>query len=390
MIDELMKKEQMLKDQHGGNIYKASEHLNMPVDSILDFSANINPLGIPKTLKEILVSNINSLVNYPDPDYTKLRKQLSGYIDVSYKNIIPGNGSSEIIFLLLKALKPQNILIPAPCFLEYEKASEDAKISAHYFKLEEEDDFKLDIEKFINKLKSGVKCILLCNPNNPTSTLISKDDMQYILKSTYRYGVMMIVDEAFIELTLGGSSNSVTQLIQKYSNLFVIRAFTKAFAVPGLRLGYGIGSEDIIKKMHLIQQPWSVNALASCAGDFLPSAEEYLKKTQIWLADEKEWLFKGLSSIPYLKVYEPQTNFILAKLTKTGQYLKSIKIQEPSKEVIDIDAAALRESMSKKGILIRNASNFRFLDKHYLRVAVKDRKSNECMIKALRDIINFA
>jgi threonine-phosphate decarboxylase len=357
--------------EHGGNIYKASECLNRRIEDILDFSANINPLGIPETLKEVLFSNVDSLVHYPDPEYTRLYRRLSEYTGIPSECIIAGNGSSEIIYLLLKVLKPESILIPAPSFSEYEKASSDAGIDTRFFELREDECFKLNLERLKHEIVSGIKCVIFCNPNNPTSSLLSAEKAQHIVEFASRHGVTVIVDEAFIELTVGRTHNSIAGLVNRFDNLFVIRAFTKVFAVPGLRLGYGIGNEQMVKGMRMVQQPWTVNSLAACSGDFLPESGKYLQKTQEWLKAEKEWLYKSMSVVFGLKVFEPHTNFILAKLVKD-----------------DMDVGILRESLAKRGILIRNASNFRFLDGRFFRVAVRDRTDNQYLVDALQDILN--
>lgn len=358
------------QEAHGGNIYRASELLNKREEDILDFSANINPLGIPEALKEALLSNMDSLARYPDPEYARLRRKLSEYVDLPVENIVVGNGSSEVIFLALKVLKPENILIPAPCFSEYERASAEAGISPRFLELREEEGFRLNAERLMGEIASGAKCVLLCNPNNPTSTLASIEEMLRILKLAFRSGTAVIVDEAFIELTLGGSGNSVAGYVREFGNLFVIRAFTKTFAVPGLRLGYGLGNKNLAERMRLLQQPWPVNNLAACAGDFLPGAGEYLKRTEAWLKAEKEWLRKSLGAIPGLRVFEPQTNFVLARLTDKG-----------------MDAEKLRAAMAQRGVLIRNASGFRFLDRHYIRLAVRDRPENEILIHTMKGIL---
>lgn len=355
-------------EEHGGNIHRASEVLGRGIHEILDFSANINPLGIPRPLKEALIANIDAMMHYPDPEYRRLRSRLSDYTGVPSGSIIPGNGSSELIFLLLRTLKPKDILIPAPSFSEYEKAAADAGIAMRVFELREEEGFRLNTERLTRELSAGIECVLLCNPNNPTSTLISYEEMALIVEHARRCGTMVIIDEAFIELTVGGASNSVVDLVKRYDNLFIIRAFTKVFAVPGMRLGYGVGGEELVARMRLKQQPWSVNSLAACAGDFLAGAGEYLHRTSAWLAKEKEWLCKGLSGIRGVEAFRPDSNFVLVRLPDAGP-----------------DAGTLKDRMAKRGVLIRDASNFRFLSKRYIRVAVRDRASNRRLVEALRE-----
>lgn len=354
-------------ETHGGNIYRASETFNVKIEDIIDFSANINPLGIPGELKHILISGIDDLVNYPDPEYCKLRDNISKYLKVPFENIITGNGATEIIFELFNVLKPNNVLLAGPTFLEYEKAACMAGVKVEYIELEEKDCFELDIDKFASYISRGLECLLLCNPNNPTSTLTGKDELEFIIKHASKNNVMVIIDEAFIELTVGSNNNSMVEYLEKYSNLFIIRAFTKIFAIPGLRLGYGLGNSQVIRKMWERKLMWSVNSIASCAGDFLPLSGEYLDMTSRWLAQEKKWLYEELCKIDNLKVFEPQTNFILIKILD------------------DLDTNILGDKMGSRGILLRNASNFRFLNSKFFRVAVKDRNSNLILVNNLKE-----
>lgn len=356
------------KHTHGGNIYKASRKHNMDVGDILDFSANINPLGVPEMLKNILVSNIGNLVDYPDTECTALKSEISKYLNISRQNIIIGNGASEIIFLLFDVLRPERVLIPAPTFSEYAEAAFKYEAETRYVKLTESNGFKLIMDDFINQITDKIDCVLLCNPNNPTSTLIATSDLLKLLKHAKERNIFVIVDEAFIELTEGCNNNSVIKFINEYDNLFVIRAFTKVFAIPGLRLGYGAGSKTIIKKMWEYKLPWSVNSLACSVGSFLNRAGGYMDKTHQWLATQKKYLYCELSKFSKLKVFEPQTNFIL------------VKIQTNS-----LTSDKLSDRMAKKGVLIRDASNFMFLNNKFFRVAVKDAESNKGLLKVLRE-----
>jgi len=358
---------------HGGNIYKASQIYGIKAEDILDYSANINPLGLPEGLKDLLISGFDSLVNYPDPEYTELRKDISGYLKVAEERIIPGNGATEIIYLLFETLKLKRILIPAPTFDEYAQAAHATGVETDFLELKEENSFKLNVDELLDKIKSGYDAVLLCNPNNPTSTLLSREEIYKILKFTSVRGIYLIIDEAFIELTVGGNGNSMTDALDEFNNLFIIRAFTKLFAVPGLRLGYGLGNAELIKEMWKRKMPWSVNSLACSAARILSNCGEYLEKTAGWLKEEKERFYRELSNIKGLKVFEPQTNFIL------------IKILLPS-----LDAGTLKDRMGKKGILIRDASNFRFLNDKFFRIAIKDRKSNIIFQSLLKEVMESA
>ncbi|MCX7923570.1 MAG: threonine-phosphate decarboxylase CobD [Clostridia bacterium] len=361
---------QLKQNAHGGNIYKASKNLGIGIQDILDFSANINPLGLPPGLKEAIFSSIEALANYPDPDYSSLKAGIAGYLNIPEDTIIVGNGASEVIFLLMEALKPKKVLIPAPTFSEYSRAAERCGADIEYFELREEENFVLDINELKHKIDEGVEAVFICNPNNPTSTVLKKNKIFEILEYTYEREMLIIVDEAFIELTVDSSNNSMVEYLSKYKNLFIIRAFTKLFAIPGLRLGYGLGHYDVINKMWNLKTPWSVNSLACCVGEILHGIEPYLQETTRWLAEEKSWLYSELRAIPKLKVFEPQTNFILIKLEEN-----------------DLNVTKLRELMETRGILIRDASNFKYLNDKFFRVAIKDRGSNIKFLKELSEIM---
>lgn len=356
---------------HGGDIYKAAELYGFKQEEFLDYSANINPLGVPEVLREIIISNVDKLANYPDPDCNDLKAHISEYLKVSDDNVIVGNGASEVIFLLFDVLKPRNVLIPAPTFSEYSKAAERSGTEIRYFELKEQSYFKLNIDELILELDNGMDAVFLCNPNNPTSTLVHKNDLQRLVESAYEKGVTVIIDEAFIELTDGANSNSMAEFIKKYSNLFIVRAFTKVFAIPGLRLGYGIGNPHLINKMWERKMPWSVNTFACCAGKLLSEADEYIKETSLWISEERKWLFSELCKIQKFKVFEPETNFIL------------IKILDDS-----LTSATLRDIMASNGILIRDAGNFQFLNQKFFRLAIKDRTSNIKVLEVLREVLS--
>jgi threonine-phosphate decarboxylase len=357
-------------NQHGGNIHQIARELHLNPQTLLDFSSNINPLGMPASLKERFIENIDRLSCYPDPEYQTLRENIGEYLDIPDSQIIPGNGASEIIYLLLNTLKPKNLLLYAPTFSEYQKAVRLGKVTVHYYELPEVDGFSPDLTKlaeFIDK----VDCLCLCNPNNPTSTLLSPAELTELLALAKHKKAALILDESFIELTTPGNSYSMAPWLKSYDNLFIIRSFTKILALPGLRLGYGLGPAPWIEKMAQHKIPWSVNALSCIIGDYLPEIPGFLAKTSQWLAAEAPWLFQELLTIPSLKPFPPQSNFILVKILSSG-----------------ISAAELRDEMARHGILIRNAANFHSLNGQFFRVAIKDNRSNRRLIAALHAVLD--
>ncbi len=356
--------------RHGGNIYEAAREYGIPPSSILDFSASINPLGVPQAVKDVIVSNINSLSNYPDPVCTGLKECISNYLGVCGSRIILGNGASEVIFLLFEALKPKKVLIPSPTFSEYEAAAARYGTEAVYFELSCKDGFRLNVDALLESLNDGTDAILLCNPNNPTSVLYERNELIRLIKYALQKGINVIIDEAFIELTVSGNKSSMVHYVNEYDNLFIIRAFTKVFAVPGLRLGYGIGNAGLIRKMWDRKLPWSVNLFAGDIGRVLKDEDGYLNRTAKWLEEEAGRFYTELCGIKELEAFTPSCNFVLVRICNTR-----------------FTAQRLRHEMLLRGILIRDASSFRFLDSSYFRLAVKDRKSNARAIGALREIL---
>ena len=381
-------------DFHGGNIYKIFREKN--IKEILDYSSNINPYGIPESLKKRITENLEILERYPDPDYVELRQKLANLNKVNLSDIILGNGATEIIFLFMKVINPKKILIVSPTFGEYERAVkateisgdtvslsssngdnkniENKKIEIEYFELKESDDFKLNIGNLKNELENKYDLLIICNPNNPTGKFLKLAQTEEILKECNKYNTKLFIDEAFIEFLEDGMKESIINTEGNKKNLFVTRAFTKFFAIPGLRLGYGMYfDKELEKKISEKKEPWSVNNFAEMAGLTVLDDAEYIEKTLKWIAEEKIYMYEKLNKISGMKVYETEVNFITGKIDEK-LFSEGVNVK------------ILREKMFEQGILIRDASNFKFLDERFFRLAIKDRASNERVIEAMKEI----
>ena len=357
----------MTKDLHGGNIYKFQREGK---NDILDDSSNINPLGVPQRFIDIAKESFDKLVNYPDPYYIDLRKKIAEFNSLDLSNIIVGNGATEILFLYLKSLKPKKVLILSPCFAEYERALKSVSAEINYFELKESDNFYPNIENLKREIETNSYDLLLfCNPNNPTGQFIKLEDIKKVVEVCENKNTKIFVDEAFIEFIENWQEKTVS--LFKNKNIFIMRAFTKFFAIPGLRLGYGIGfDKEILDNMWDEKEPWTVNTFANLAGLVMLDDKEYIEKSEKWILEEKKFMYKELSEFQYLKAYKTECNFIL------------LKIQ-------NISSTSLRDKMIEKNILIRDASNFKFLDYHFVRLAIKDRESNIKVLEALADIMEY-
>ncbi|WP_129596156.1 threonine-phosphate decarboxylase CobD [Anaerophilus nitritogenes] len=355
----------MKRAEHGGNIYEIVQRLGIKEEEIIDFSANINPLGIPKDFKECLLLNINKIQKYPDPTYKDLIKEISEYHKIDSSWISVGNGATEVIFSMVREIKPKNSLILSPTFLEYERALKKVGSHIEYYELQEKNNFQIE-DDFFNKLHDDIDLVILCNPNNPTSQLIVKSQMKKILNICKARNIHLMMDEAFMEFVENGDQESMIPLLKDYERMYIIKALTKFYALPGLRIGYGLSSNmKILKNIRNNQEPWSINSYAAMAGMVLKD-EVYIQKSKEWITKERKRLYEELIKIKTLKVYPPSSNYILFK------YLGSNK--------------NLKEALLKSKILIRSCDNYKNLDDSFYRIAIKDKECNLKLLKALKEV----
>jgi len=343
---------------HGGKIpVKNSDH------NIIDFSSNITPLGIPNSVKLIIKKNLDKIQFYPDPKSENVISSLEKYTHLSKSNIIVGNGAIEILYNFCFAFlsKTTKVLIHVPTFEEYEAAVKLNNCKISFFKSL---NLSTNIDSFISQIpKSG--CVFLCNPNNPTGELLSKKELLSIIIVAKKLKTIVFIDECFIEL-VPKSNESVISYVKKYDNLFILRSLTKSFGLPGLRIGYACGSKEIIKILQKIKIPWSVNSLAQDAANVVIKNTSHLKKSNIIIKKELKYLEDNISILNGFECISSSTNFILIK--------------------IKYDSTKLQTKLLKNKILIRDCKNFRGLDNHYIRIAVKSHKDNVKLVKALEKI----
>ena len=362
---------------HGGNIEEIAKKYRLREEKIIDFSANINPLGPPSKVIKALKENLDKIVRYPDPEAINLRRELSKYLKINSESIIAGNGAVELIHLICRALKPQKALIVVPTFSEYESTLKSIGCKIQFFLLQSRENFRLDIEELSKNIKKigssrpyqGRDLLFLCNPNNPTGQLINKTDLLKIINVAQKRGVFVLIDEVFMDFVEQEGKETLIYEAARRDNLFIIRSLTKFFALPGIRIGYGIGNEDILKRMKIHKEYWSVNVLAQIAGMASLRDKEYIKKTKKLIAKERKFLYNKLSKINGLKPYPSAANFILCRLANNK-----------------MDSKNLQKKLIRKNILIRNCSSFRSLNNRYIRIAVRTRQGNLRLINSLSNI----
>ena len=343
---------------HGG-LYS----IKKPNSSILDFSSNTNPLGAAPQVKKYLKKQLKTVSDYPDSDSYELRKNLKWYTKVPIDQIVIGNGATEIIYNFCQAFinKKTPVLIPIPTFGEYEAAARLNGSKISFFKTM---NLVESLEKFIQKIPYN-GCIFICNPNNPTGKLVPKKMMMKILDTAKIRSTIVFVDECFIELA-SKPTESLVKILKKYENLFILRSFTKSFGLAGIRIGYGLGSKEIVSILSKIKIPWNVSEIAQKSASAALCYYKHLEKTNKLIPKETKFLRQSISKLKTFSCYDTSTNFILIK--------SSIK------------SKTLQTKLLAKKILIRDCSSFRGLNDNYIRIAVKKHKENKKLIKALEAI----
>ncbi len=351
--------------EHGADIYTAAKLFDIDEDKIIDFSSNTNPFGLPDGVKSAIVDSLDIMHRYPDVKCKKLKESISLQENVLRDYIFCSNGAEESIFRIVNYLKPKNALIIAPTFSEYERALETVNCEIEYYMLKEKENFLLneDITEMIDR-KTDI--VFICNPNNPTGTLTDKMTIEKILYHCSKTDTIVVVDECFMDFVTDRSDYAVKDLLEIYSNLIVLRAFTKKFAMAGIRLGYCMsGNIGIINGMKSLGPDWNVSTVAQIAGIAAANERIYLESSIEYINIHKRILVEELKRIGF-KVYTPEANYVFFK----------------SEFGIDF-----KFEMMKKGILIRNCDNYIGLDESYYRIAVKLKEQNQKLLDAFKEII---
>ena len=344
---------------HGGDLLTYETHYD---GELIDFSSNINPLGTPEGLDRILIEGFKTLESYPDIQYRDLKNSISKYLNCKTDNVVVGNGAVEIINNFI--IPAKRVVVMLPAFSEYEK-----RAIAHgkeVVKLSYKEDFTIDLDILKSSLKKE-DLLILGNPNNPTGLRIEKDQLMDIYKVVSDKGAYLLLDEAFYEFAPKDYDSIEIFKEFDYKNIGIIRAATKFFALPGIRLGYGCASRAKVRQISKIELPWSVNSLADIAGQYIFKDSPYIKKSKDYIEKERKFLLSGLRKIQGITPYKTHTNYILIKLhNKEEDYMFNLFLEN--------------------GIVIRKCSSFKELGKDHIRVAIKDRDNNLKLINVFKKL----
>ncbi len=356
---------------HGGDVWGFSRRHGVPLEKVLDFSGPINFLGpSPKAVEA--VKNYARLIRfYPDPNPVDVKAAIAKYVghNVDESNIILGNGSIELIYIIAEVFPSSfEAVVPVPSFTEYEKAVLRVHGKPVFVQLPE--DFALETERIKKAVTGDTRMVCICNPHSPSGRLFDKEAVLDLVEFCHAKGVLVSIDENYIEFSERCNEATMAGYIRKHENLFVIRSVTKFFGMPGIRFGYGIVAESMKDELEAVRQPWSINTLAGYATLAAFEDTEFITRTKKIIAAEKAQFAKMLNEIGRLHVFSSETNFLLVKILD--------KIAT---------STSLRERLAEDGILIRDCSTFVGLDDSYFRVTVRSKDENAKLIAAVRRIL---
>lgn len=341
------------RNPHGGDIYAG--------DICLDFSANTNPYGTPPGILKAIEASLPEIHRYPDPFCRALVQAIAVHEQLPEPYIFCGNGAADLIYTYCEAVRPKRALELAPTFAEYSLALERLGCHMDRYVLQEEKNFQLE-EQFLRELDDRrPEVIFLCNPNNPTGQLCPQGLLEAILRYCAEHNIRLFIDECFLDLADG--SMSLKSFLTELPQLFLLKAFTKSYGMAGLRLGYGLTADtELLRQMSQMSQPWNVSTLAQTAGIAALKEQAFLQRTRMLIAEERAWLTVQLRQLG-AQVCPSCANYLLFR-----------------------GPEGLDQELRKRGVAIRNCSNYYGLGIGWYRIAVRLREENEELIRRMREV----
>lgn len=338
---------------HGGDIYRNQIRL--------DFSVNTNPLGMPDPVKEALHQAVEEAENYPDIRAQALSAAVTEQLQVRKEQLVFGNGASELFHAVLHAIKPSKILIPVPSFLGYEEAAKAIDCEVIFYEMKKEENFCLT-DRILDVLDENISLVFLANPNNPVGNLVEPELIFQIAEKCRQCDITLVLDECFMELTGKEQTYSFLKRLDEFPNVVVIRAFTKLYAIPGVRLGYLVCEQNLAEKIRLQLPEWNLSVFAQRAGVAAIKEQEYIARAVVCIQTQRQFLLEELQAAG-CSVFDSDADYLLF-----------------------YSEMPLYELFLQRGILIRDCSNFRGLQRGYYRIAVKSEEQNWMFAEVLREI----
>ncbi len=348
---------------HGGNIYDLADRLGCPRSEIIDMSSNVNPLGPPPGLREFLTENIAAVTALPQADAKEAVNAFAERHHISPERVLAGNGTTEIIYAIPRALGTRQACILGPTYSDYADACLMHGVEYKYLIADEALEFQHDIDRIQKQIK-GADTVFICNPDNPTGVLIPRDDLECLCKT--HPDIRFIIDESYLPFV--GNCESETMINSGLSNILVLNSMSKIFRIPGLRIGFLIAPEPLIEKFRHYALPWNVNSLAQAAVIYLMNqgaeSDEFIAATRTFLENERNRFAERLGTASGLRLFPSRTSFILIRL-----------LEKKADEVCAY--------LAQDKILIRNCANFRGLSDCFVRISLKTQEINDILAEKM-------
>lgn len=353
---------------HGGDLLTAQRVFRSEGNNLVDFSANINPLGPPDRVMDAIKAQLYQIIHYPDPVQRKFKQKLAEKLDVTPFHLVIGNGAAECMALAILALKPKRVGVIYPCFSEYEQLSVafGATVKGCYGKNDRQ--LKPDLAELFEVI-SEVDLMFIGHPNNPTGMVYTVDELHQIMKQAEKSDTFVVIDEAFIDFLPDQNQLTLLQDIETYKHMIIIRSMTKFYAIPGLRLGYAIAHPTLIKRLKEKQVTWSVNQVALLAGELCVDEMDYAEKTRSLIIDQREVVKSKIEKDLGWYVFSGRANYLLIRLPKP------------------LTASKLQWKMGQKGFLIRSCSMYKGLTEQDFRIAIRSENENNLLLKAFSEVV---
>ena len=370
---------------HGGNIFQFAHEQRIEPYEVVDFSANINPLGPSQRGLDALNAQLRYISHYPDATNDDVLNAIADTYGMDKHQIIVGNGAAELLYAICRLPGYTGAFVPAPGFSEYKEALEASNVPVRdiFYRPREDDNGKpyfevpyLALETFAAELKGqdGRIIVFLGNPNNPDGTLLDKDHIRTLASMLKDANSLLVIDESFIDFVgndpLQDNEHSMRSLVNEFDNIIVVHSFTKFYAVPGLRIGAAFTNETLITQLQQYIPSWSVNTLAQAYTKAALNDVDYIKRTKQELNEERAFMYNALDAIEGITVYPPSANFILFQVNQEG-----------------ITANYINEELKKYNMIVRNCDSYVGLTNHWVRIAIKDHDTNIKLVDKLTDIL---
>ncbi|WP_457553979.1 pyridoxal phosphate-dependent aminotransferase [Desulfobacula sp.] len=354
---------------HGGNIKNLAKTLGCANEDIIDMSCNLNPLGPPESIEEVIKDNLVKIRSLPEPDAISIRKGFAGFHGIDPAQVVAGNGTTFFIYTIPKALGSKKVLICGPTYSDYKDACLMHKVDFQHCTANEGNGFSPDIDE-ISSMADKADIVFICNPNNPTGSLIVREKLEYLIQKHEK--TCFIIDESYLPFVDGANEYSLVSKT-RYENVIVLSSMSKIFRIPGLRTGFLSAAEGLTQKIMAHYQPWSVNTLAQAVikhiFDQPEKIDPFYQKTRAYIKEEKKIFLESLKDVQGLKCFDTATCFILARLNNK------------------VRSREFCERIGRNKILIRDCANFHGLSDEYVRFSLKERRINEQLAELIKQAV---